>query len=221
MRKYKVLLFLLFLMLTGGYLQAQTIAMRIPDTTVVSGSTIDLPVYADNTLTGNNVISYSLQLTFNQASLQALSVITAGTISSAFGSPYVNTSVAGTITIAAAGTAPLAGAGKFIYIRFKALQPYYTYVSFSGSQYNYFNEGTPAMTFHNGTINVTSPPTITVYPNNGLMERENKLKSRPNGGTKPYNNLERNPAEVPSILKDIFQDLTRAFQRFGQKTANE
>ncbi|NVO18690.1 MAG: Ig-like domain-containing protein [Bacteroidetes bacterium] len=186
MRQLIIFFFLLSLLLTGGNLEAQTINMRVPDTTVVSGNNIDIPVYADNSLTGYNILSYTLQLTFDQNLLQVVSVITTGTLSAPFGSPAVNTSVPGVVTIANAGTAPLSGIGKFIYIRFKARQPGGMYISFTNAQNNYFNEGTPAMIFHNGYLNITSPPSINISPNNGLISKGETLQFYQSGGTAPF-----------------------------------
>ncbi|MDP1622771.1 MAG: Ig-like domain-containing protein [Bacteroidales bacterium] len=185
MKKFVTPVFILLVMLGSFSTQAQ-IGMRVPDTTVVAGNNIDIPVYALNTLTGNNVLSYVLQLSFNQSYLQVVSVITAGTISAAFGAPAMNTSVPGLITMAGAGTAPLTGSGKFIYIRFKALQPGGIYVSFTGAQNNFFNEGIPAMTFVNGYISISSPPFITVSPNSGNITKAETLQFSVSGGTAPY-----------------------------------
>ncbi len=196
MRKHVILIFLLSFLMMGVSLQAQVIAMRVPDTTVVSGNNIDIPVYADNSLTGNNVLSYTLQFTFNQAYFQVISVITAGTISAPFGSPAVNTSVPGVITLAGAGTAPLTGIGKFIYIRFKALQPGALYVSFTTAQFNYFNEGTPAMSFHNGYISISAPPSITISPNTGIITKGEQLQFSQSGGTAPFQWFVTNPANA-------------------------
>ena len=186
MKKYTTLAFFLLIILGNLPSQAQIIGMRVPDSTVVSGNNIDLPVYAVNTLTGNNVLSYVLQLNFNQSYLQVVSVITAGTISAPFGSPAVNIAVPGQITIAGAGITALTGSGKFIYIRFKALQPGGIAVSFTGVQNNYFNEGIPSMSFVNGSINITSPPYITVSPNNGTITKGETLQFSVSGGTAPY-----------------------------------
>ena len=108
-------IFILLLSLTANeWSHAQSIAMRVPDTTVVSGSSFDLPIYVDSSFTGKNVMSYMLQLSFNQSYLQPVSVIYSGTKCAPFGSPSVNTTIAGKITIAAAGTSPLIGKGIFI-----------------------------------------------------------------------------------------------------------
>jgi hypothetical protein len=186
MKKAIILAVLLMAIMANLTLRAQVIGMRIPDSTVISGNNIDIPVYADNTLTGNNVLSYILQVSFNQTCLQVVSVITAGTISAAFGSPAVNTSVPGQVTIAGAGTAALTGAGKFIYIRFKALQPAGIGVNFTGAQNNFFNEGLPSMTFDNGVISITAPPSISITPNNGIITKGETLQFSVSGGAAPY-----------------------------------
>ncbi|HNW90290.1 MAG TPA: cohesin domain-containing protein [Bacteroidales bacterium] len=186
MKKHKILFFLLLLMWSSGWLTAQTIAMRIPDTVVTSGIQIDIPVYVDSSLTGQNVMSYMLQVAFNPAYLQPVSIIVSGTLSAPFGSPAVNTSVPGVITMAAAGTAPLTGAGKFIYIRFLALQPGGTDISFTGTAGNYFNEGSPEMTFDGGYINIYAPPSITVFPDNGIIANGEQLQFNVNNGAPSF-----------------------------------
>ena len=194
MKNYILLILMLPVMLSPGWSQAQTIPMRVPDTTVMSGNNVDIPVYADSSLTGKNVISYALQLTFNQSYLQPLSVITAGTLSAPAGSPVVNMSVPGKITIAGAGTTVLTGKGKFIYIRFKALQTGGIWINFTGSQYNYFNEGIPAMGFDDGYVNITAPPSITVSPDYGTIAMGEQLQFSVSGGTGPYQWFLTNPS---------------------------
>lgn len=189
---------ILLLMLANLSLPAQSILMRIPDSAVVSANTIDVPIYADNTLTGSNVYAYILQVSFNQNYLQFLSTATTGTLSAPFGTPALNTGVAGKVTLAAAGTAPLEGAGKFIYLKFKALQPGSIVVSFTGAQYNYFNEGIPPMAFDNGAINITVPPSITVSPNTATIAKGETIQFSVTGGIAPYQWSVTHP-EVASI----------------------
>ncbi|NVO21562.1 MAG: Ig-like domain-containing protein [Bacteroidetes bacterium] len=186
MRTYIFLLLLIIALHPEVGLRAQAIGMRIPDTATFVGNNIDVPVYADNTLTGRNVLSYTLQISFNQSYLSVVSVITAGTLSAPFGSPAVNTTVPGKITIAGAGTSPLTGSGKFIFIRFHALQASYFTISFTGAQYNFFNEGNPAMSFDNGNLNISPAPTITVTPDYGIISKGEQLQFSSSGGTAPY-----------------------------------
>ncbi|MFZ4522462.1 MAG: cohesin domain-containing protein [Bacteroidales bacterium] len=194
MRNFRTLALLSLIMLFNMQLKAQVIGMRVPDSTVVAGNNIDVPIYADNTLTGNNVFAYVLQLTFNQSYLQVISVITTGTISAAFGSPAVNASVPGQITIAGAGTNALTGVGKFIFIRFKALQPGGITVNFSGAQNNYFNEGLPLMSFNSGNISISSPPFITVSPNSAIITKGETQQFNGSGGSLPYQWYLTNPS---------------------------
>jgi hypothetical protein len=198
MRQCIIPVILLLMTLANGWTQAQTIRMRVPDTTMLSGGNIDIPVYADSSLAGKNVMSYTLQFTFNQSLFQVVSVITSGTLSDPFGSPVVNTSVPGKITIASAGSSALTGKGKFIYIRFKALQPGGLSLSFTGAENNYFNEGLPVMTFDDGYINITAPPAITVNPDNGIITKGETLQFYHYGGTAPFQWFVTNPG-VASI----------------------
>ncbi len=180
-------IFILLLSLTANeWSHAQSIAMRVPDTTVVSGSSFDLPIYVDSSFTGKNVMSYMLQLSFNQSYLQPVSVIYSGTKCAPFGSPSVNTTIAGKITIAAAGTSPLIGKGIFIIIRFSTIISGYTPVSFSGSNNNFFNEGNPTMELNNGSVSILAPPSITIFPDNGIIAKGEHLQFNVYDGIAPY-----------------------------------
>lgn len=180
--------------MAGAWLKGQTIQMRIADTTIVTTDYFNIPVYADSMLTGKNIMSYMLQLSFSASQFQAVSVITAGTLSAPFGAPAVNTSVPGQISIAAAGTSPLTGKGKFLIIRFKTLQPYTgAWINFTGIQNNYFNEGIPAMSFDNGVVWINPPPSITVSPDNATITKGEQQQFSISGGTAPYQWFVTNP----------------------------
>ena len=72
---------------------------------------------------------------------------------------FINNSVPGQITIAAAGTVPLSGIGEFLYIQFEILQSGFSPISFTDEENNFFNEGTPSIVFENGSVsNPTSIP---------------------------------------------------------------
>ena len=174
--------------------QAQPIAMRFPDTTVVAGNNIDIPIYVDTSLTAKNVMSYMLQFTFSQYNLQPLAVIVGGSISASFGNPAVNFSVPGKISIAGAGLTPLSGSGVFIYIRFKAMQSGSLYLNFTGQNFNFFNEGNPEMSFRDGYVYVYPPPSINVYPDNGIITKGEQLQFYVSGGTPPYQWSVTNPS---------------------------
>ena len=190
-------IFILLMMVLGISLQAQTIQMRIPDLTATNGDVIDIPVYVDNSLSGLNVFSYQLQISYNANLLLYNSVIVAGTMSSSWGLPTVNP--AGNLQIANAGGSALSGTGTLLYIRFNCISNGGTAINFNGgSTNNYFNEGSPEMTFDNGYISIAALPVITIGPNTALLSVGEQLQCYVSGGTAPYSWDLTNPA-VASI----------------------
>ncbi|MCF8226049.1 MAG: T9SS type A sorting domain-containing protein [Bacteroidales bacterium] len=175
---------ILFLLLAGGELFSQSIGMRIPDTTGVEGTYIDIPVYADSSFTDKGVFSYVLGITYNSNYLRADSVITEGAIAGSFGSATANLDDPGFIGITGAGSSTLTGSGAFIYIRFELLQPGTMYIGFTASnEYNYFNEGNPLMEYINGSVNITPAPKITIGPNSSLLQSGEQLQMYVRGDT--------------------------------------
>src|SRR5574344_2038515 len=115
---------LLIPLLYGGLLHAQSIGVRMTDTTVYRGTVFDLPIRVDSTFSGTEVYSYALQLQFDPRSLTLDTILTTGTLTEAWGSPSckvtrVNESQA-TLTIAAANTQPLSGDGRLVLLRFRS-----------------------------------------------------------------------------------------------------
>jgi hypothetical protein len=193
MKKYISLAILLLIFMIKGSTQAQTVGVRIPDTTVVSGTNINIPIYVNASLTGKGVLSYSFQVTYDQNYFLPLSIITSATISAQFSNPTLNTSVPGKITFASAGTIPLTGIGVFLYMRFTASNAGSFDLSFTGEQNNYFNEGNPAVNLVNGHINISAPPAITITPDNAIMSKGESLQFNASGGNSNYNWYVTNP----------------------------
>jgi hypothetical protein len=187
MKRISVLiLFLLPLILTKGWVQAQSVGLRIADTTSVQGAVLDIPVYVDSTLTGNKVFSYSVQLSYDPYYMQPESVIISGTIGAAFGMPVLNMSVPGLMTFAAAGTVPLTGKGKLIVTRWKLIHSGWTTLGFTDLKHNYLNEGLPVLMLINGNISIQQAPVITIYPDNMIIAKGDNLQFNVYGGTGPY-----------------------------------
>jgi len=187
MKKINVIfLFLLPLLLTKGWVQAQSVGIRMPDTTSVQGTVLELPLYVDSTFTGKEVYSYFFQLSYNPHYLQPESVIISGTLSEAFGMPVLNTSVPGLVSFAAAGTVPLTGEGKLIIIRWVLKNQGWTRLSFTDVKHNYLNEGMPVMTLKYGDISIQQAPTISIYPDTRVIAKGDHLQMDAYGGTAPY-----------------------------------
>lgn len=180
---------IVFLFLVLAYclkINSQTLTVRIPDTTTVVGQTIDIPIYVDNSLNSQNVLSYSFQISYNSNMFQFMNLVTINTISQQFGTPMVNSSVPGIISFAAASQTPLSGIGTFIYLRFKAVNYGSFFLNFTNASNNYFNEGIPSVNLISGYMNINPAPTITIYADNMVITKWEQLQLFVYGGTAPF-----------------------------------
>lgn len=174
------------LLFASADLSAQ-IRMRMPDTTAVADSSfIDIPVYADSSLTGKGIYSYQIQFTYSDYMLKPVSVSTAGTVLNGTGMPSFNKSVSGKITISGAVASPLSGQGVFIYVRFQKIRSSSTWLAFTGIANNYFNEGEPAMILNDGYCTLNTLPVVTVYPETGLLVKGEQMQFQAYGGAGVY-----------------------------------
>jgi len=170
-----------------GKVYSQAINMQMRDTSALVNAFINIPVKANSSLTGKGVLAYKLQFNFNSALLSPQGVVTTGTISNTFGAPTINTSVAGQITIAAAGTTALSGTGNFIFLRFKVIASGYTGINNTGTDNNYFNEGNQAMSFiSNCYMNCLGLPTIYISPNTAVILKGQTQNFDASNGSGPY-----------------------------------
>ncbi len=193
---FKILFIVLFPLCTA--FGVSQLGLSVHDTTLTVGDTLDIPVYADSSFTGQNVLSYRLQLNFSSYYFVIDSVYSSGTITQSWGNPSYNKSVDGKITIAAAGSSPLAGKGILVFIRLHPKINGGSYFSFADTLNNYFNEGSPRIKLKNGYFTIKPRPTITVYPNNGLLTVGETLQFNSSNGSVPYTWSVTNPA-VASI----------------------
>jgi len=162
------------------------IGVSIHDTTLVVGDEIYIPVYVDSSLTGESVSSYNLQLSFNSYYFVVDSAYSDGTITNSWGALSYNTNTTGKISIAAAGNSSLSGTGVLLYLRLKAINAGTTYLSFTETTSNFFNEGTPSIISKNGRISVNAKPTINVYPNSEIITIGDTKQFSVSYGTAPY-----------------------------------
>ena len=188
----------------------QNINFQFRDTAALVNTFIDIPVRATNTFTGLGVISYSLQFSYNATYISSQGVVTTGTISAALGTPTVNTSVPGIITIAGAGTTALTGSGNFILLRFKILQAGGTGIANTGPANNFLNEESPTLTFQNAcTLTGIALPVIAVNPTTALLLKGETQQFTASGGTGPYTWNSSNPG-IASIASTGLLTATQA-----------
>lgn len=163
----KILWAFLLTWICAAQTAAQTIRVRLPDTTGIAGTIIDYPVYVDSSVSGKNVIAYQFKLNVYNNPVSFLGIVTTGTMSAGFATPtYSVNQASGQIFISAAGANALTGTGVLFYIQMK-LNTAGNFISyFNGSSTCFFNQGTPVLLLDDGYLAVSSPPSITAYFNN-------------------------------------------------------
>jgi len=129
------------------------VTVSLPTVSYKVGTTQTIPITTGD-LTGKGVIAYQTVITYDKTILTVTGVTTTGTLSATFPAPTVNNDTAhGTITIAAAGTSALSGAGTLVILNANMVGKGTSALTFSSFQYN---EGTPAVTTTNGQVTVPS-----------------------------------------------------------------
>jgi len=146
--------------LTNGQVVVPSLSVKASDITTSApvGGTFTLPITTED-LTGKGVLSYQFTLKFDATKINLTGVSIAGTISSGFTAPVVNTATAGQISVAVAGTAPLTGTGTLINVNGTVVGGGTSAVLFTSFQ---FNEGTPAGAGVDGSVTLGTPvkPTL-------------------------------------------------------------
>ncbi|MCU0453925.1 MAG: Ig-like domain-containing protein [Bacteroidetes bacterium] len=174
---------------------AQVIGLSLPDTTVALGSDLWLPVRADSSVTGLNVTSLQLQFNYNRNLVEPDSVILTGTLLDGQGwTVTMHRPSVGVIRIAAAGTTPLAGSGPILRIRIKLLTTGWSDFQFSGTAANLLNEGQPAVTLRNCWIQTIQPPSMDVWPDDGVLGVGEQMQFSTGSGAAPYTWSTSDPA---------------------------
>lgn len=167
--KNKIFLFTILILVTLFGVQAQ-VNIRMPAISITEGQTSDIPIVLETEVTGLGVYAYSLQFNFDPYYLEISQVVTSGTASNVLGTPAVNVQN-GKLSIAAAGTSPLVGSvnDTFLIIRVKPLKPGGLYFNSTGSANNYFNEGTPELTYTGQYISIIAKPVISLNVPNTVI----------------------------------------------------
>jgi len=96
------------------------INISMPDTVVDQGEEVTLPVMVTD-VTGFNVISYQIELSYNSQIVNPIEVSNVNSISGDWANLFYNLEIGGEISIAAFDTNPLAGEGALIYVTFQVI----------------------------------------------------------------------------------------------------
>lgn len=136
-----------------------SVPVSFPDTTVMAGTSLEIPVYVGN-LTGLNILAFQFNFTFDQTVIVPVDpyIITSGTISSDTGwSVIPNPNVPGQMTIGGIGTDPLVGGGILLAIKFNVIGTYGEESPLDLTSFT-FNDGILSVTLTDGSV--TIPPKV-------------------------------------------------------------
>lgn len=221
MKKITIILFMIVLGWPAIRSLAQPVQLRIPDLAGTAGTIIEVPVFADNSVTGLNIYSGQFRISFNSSLLSFVSVETAGTMFQAWGVPTANVSPPGYLNVAGAGTTVLSGSGTLFIIRFLCISAGNSGLDFyNGAVNNFFNEGTPASVFDNGTIDISPAPSIVVSPDATELSVGETQQFAVNGGTGPYTWSVTNPAVATISTEGLLTATTPGITRVSAEDFN-
>ncbi len=181
---------------------AQTIGLSIPDTTMVENEVIDIPVYTDTTLTGSNILSFHLELSYSAYCLEATEIVTTNTLTEGMGDVTMNLTESGKIIVAGAIGSPLTGEGVLFYVRFKAISNGSSNLKITTDGTSYFNEGKPELSVTNGYLEIEEAPEINISSNSGELLVGETLQFTISGDTVAPFTYSVVDTEVASISTD-------------------
>ncbi|MBI5022004.1 MAG: Ig-like domain-containing protein [Ignavibacteriales bacterium] len=147
---------------------AEPIRLSMKDTTVVRGTSFLYPISVDSALTGLNVTSYEVDFNYDGGAFQIDSIIVAGSLTQSWGLPTYH-DYKTHLTIAGAGTQSLTGTGVLLYLKLTAISSSGAWGSSFIFSRAMLNEGSPLTETRSGTIWISNPPYISVYPENATL----------------------------------------------------
>ncbi|MBN2699446.1 MAG: T9SS type A sorting domain-containing protein [Bacteroidales bacterium] len=171
----------------GGSLSAQTtpIGFSLSNASITEKDTFEIALSADSILTGRSVYAYRFYITYSPTYFEFLSMEGTGSILSDWGIPVLNSSNAGTLVMAGAGTEPLSGSGEMIYLKFRSLRSGNAYISFNTTE-SYLNERNPPSIFTNGYIVAAARSYPNIYPDQAQMFIGAEVQMSVSGGEAPF-----------------------------------
>ena len=152
-----VLAGILVLCVTGAFMAPSVEAqatVRVPDTTMAPSETVRLPIFVDG-LAGQDVLSWQFDLQYDPAVLDTVTVEVQGSLAEGR-RMTANTTSPGRLSVAVAGTAPVASGGVLMILRLRGRAPGRTPLTVATMQ---FNEGTPEAQVRTGQVTVVEADT--------------------------------------------------------------
>ncbi len=144
---------------TTNVITVNDLKVSLMDTTVQQGAGVSIPITVDRDLSPFDIYSFEFSIAYSNSQYFTIdTTISSGTLSAGWGNIAIH-DTAGVVTVAAAGSTPLAGSGILLNIVLTDTSgaPLGT-VSNLAFQHLMFNEGTPTATLMNGSATVSQPP---------------------------------------------------------------
>lgn len=154
--------FLLLLLATG--LRAQPVGLQAGDVEGLVGDTLRLPITVQDDLTGRNVTSVQIGLSFNGSALRIVGFDLAGTLLDGTTQVSQNATGTGVYRFAAASTVPLEGSGTLLVLKVVPNVPGWHSLTLLGDGATLLNQGDPPLTLTHGRVRAESRPVFYVYP---------------------------------------------------------
>ncbi|MDW7679271.1 MAG: cohesin domain-containing protein, partial [bacterium] len=155
----RVIVFTLFFVATNLTASLAQVDVSIPDSTAATGSIVEIPVNVSD-ITGLEVISFDIWITFDQTVLSFDTLITSGTLSDLDSSQTLFNDVGGEIKIGSYiyARVPYSGSGALIKLRFSVIgDPFdQTNLQFSRCLLSSFNAGNLPTNPQGGVFTVDS-----------------------------------------------------------------
>lgn len=166
------------LLFGGGRLAAaQEIQVALPDSSGMEGNELVIPVRISDTGITEDIYSWQMKISYASNRLDALEIITDGTLIESEGMPASNLNTPGIVSVAYATDTPMPLNGILFFIRFKLLSPVFmSNLQFVAGEC-FFNEpGSVSATFGNGRITITAKPSFTITPASFTLFAGDSLK---------------------------------------------
>jgi hypothetical protein len=170
------------------------IGLRIAQVSGTEGQIVSVPIYVDTSLSGLNILSYQLEISYSSIYLEALDPDFTGGISATWGTPTYNLSDAGTVYINHAGITPLSGTGIIGHLRFYLKNTGSININFVTGSNTILNEGDIPLLLTGGRVTIAAKPNFNFSPDGPLITVGESVQYQVSQGTAPYTWGITNPA---------------------------
>ncbi|MDK9700915.1 MAG: T9SS type A sorting domain-containing protein [bacterium] len=171
------------------------VVLSMPDTTIMAGDSLRLPVLVDSIPASPGVLAYQVFFQFDSLQIVGIGADANGAVTERLGEPFHSGgAIAGELRIAAAGLHPVSGVGALCYVTLRALPNSVGSASITISS-ALLNEGTPPVSWTNPISTITIRSTSIRHEPKASQPSPIIIAPQPSSGiiriTLPENTAER------------------------------